>query len=259
MTSIKRISIIGSGNVATSISKAIVNKGFTLVEVFSRKKENIAKLCEHLPKGCTPKMITDITQLATTADCYLICIKDDALEEVLTTFPFKNKLVVHTSGSVGMDVFKGFTRCGVFYPLQTFSKENPIAFTEVPLCIEANQPQTEKLLMDMAEQLSEKVVLLNSQQREVLHLAAVFACNFSNYLYNVAEEITATHRIDFSLLHPLILETAKKIQVQKPKVAQTGPAKRHDQKIITKQLHLLKNNPHLELYQLLTKLIQQEE
>ena len=258
MTPIKRISIIGAGNVATSLSKAIVNKGFTLLEVFSQKKENIALLRKHLPKNCLPKMTTDIKQLDQTADCYIVCVKDDALATVLEALPLKNKLVVHTSGSIGMDVFNGFARYGVFYPLQTFSKENPISLKEVPICIEANQPETEKLLMELGHHLSEKVVQLNSQQRETLHLAAVFACNFSNYLYSVAEEITTAQHIDFSLLHPLILETAKKIQLQPPKAAQTGPAKRHDKKTINKQLQLLKNSPHAEVYQLLTQLIEQQ-
>src|SRR5690606_33616853 len=132
----------------TMLIKYIVNMVISMIELFSQNKEIIAQLCKHLPKNCLPKMTTDIKQLDQTADCYIVCVKDDALATVIEALPLKNKLVVHTSGSIGMDVFNGFARYGVFYPLQTFSKENPISLKEVPICIEANQSETEKLLME---------------------------------------------------------------------------------------------------------------
>jgi len=253
---IKRISIIGSGNVATSISKAIVNKGFTLVQVCSRKIENAQFLVAQLPSEKNIEAIADFSNLNENVDCYIVCVNDDAIATVLNAFPFKDKLIMHTSGSVGLGVFKGFNLCGVFYPLQTFSKENPIDFDEVPLCIEGSSKEVVEMLVQFGKQLSNKVVELNSQQREVLHLAAVFACNFSNYMYDVAHELTTKNKVDFSILLPLINETANKIKKQTPKEAQTGPAKRNDQKIIAKHLTMLENNPNKELYQLITKLIQ---
>ncbi len=256
MKPIKRISIIGSGNVATSISKAIVNKGFTLVQVCSRKIENAQFLVAQLPSEKNIEAIADFSNLNENVDCYIVCVNDDAIATVLNAFPFKDKLIMHTSGSVGLGVFKGFNLCGVFYPLQTFSKENPIDFDEVPLCIEGSSKEVVEMLVQFGKQLSNKVVELNSQQREVLHLAAVFACNFSNYMYDVAHELTTKNKVDFSILLPLINETANKIKKQTPKEAQTGPAKRNDQKIIAKHLTMLENNPNKELYQLITKLIQ---
>ena len=256
MKPIKRISIIGSGNVATSVSKAIVNKGFTLVQVVGRKIENLQELLEKLNTNQSVEAITDWSTLNKEVDCFIVCVNDDAIASVLEDFPFKDKLVVHTSGSVGLSVFNGFEKYGVFYPLQTFSKENPIAFDEVPLCIEGNSREVVEVLIQFGKQLSNKVVELNSQQREVLHLAAVFACNFSNYMYQVADELTTKNKIDFSILLPLINETANKIKKQTPKAAQTGPAKRNDQKTIAKHITMLEDNPNKELYQLITKLIQ---
>ncbi len=256
MKSIKRISIIGSGNVAASVSKAIVNKGFTLVQVVGRKIENVEQLLALLNSDQSIEAITDWSALNKEVDCFIVCVNDDAIASVLEDFPFKDKLVVHTSGSVGLSVFNGFEKYGVFYPLQTFSKENPIAFDEVPLCVEGNSREVVEVLLQFGRQLSNKVEELTSQQREVLHLAAVFACNFSNYMYDVAYDLTSKNKIDFSILLPLINETANKIKNQAPKAAQTGPAKRNDQKIIAKHLTMLENNPNKELYQLITKLIQ---
>ena len=254
MKPIKRISVIGAGNVATSVSKAIVNKGFTLVQVIGRKMENVQALLAKLNSEQLIEAVTDFNRLNKEVDCFIVCVND--IVSVLKGFHFKDKLVVHTSGSVGMSVFNGFEKCGVFYPLQTFSKENPIAFDEVPLCIEGNSKEVVDELVELGKILSNKVVELNSQQREVLHLAAVFACNFSNYMYQVADELTTKNKIDFSILLPLINETANKIKKQSPKEAQTGPAKRNDQKTIDKHLAMLENNPNKELYRLITELIQ---
>ncbi|MBL1231729.1 MAG: DUF2520 domain-containing protein [Vicingaceae bacterium] len=257
MKPIKRISIIGSGNVAASVSKAIVNKGFTLVQVVGRKIVNVQALLAKLNSEQLIEAVTDFNRLNKEVDCFIVCVNDDAIVSVLKDFPFKDKLVVHTSGSVGLSVFSGFEKYGVFYPLQTFSKENPIAFDEVPLCIEGNSKEVVDELIELGKTLSNKVVELNSQQREVLHLAAVFACNFSNYMYQVADELTTKNKIDFSILLSLINETANKIKKQSPKEAQTGPAKRNDQQTIDKHLAMLEDNPNKELYQLITKLIQQ--
>lgn len=256
MKPIKRISIIGSGNVAASVSKAIVNKGFTLVQVVGRKIENVQQLLALLNSDQSIEAITDWTALNKEVDCFIVCVNDDAIASVLEDFPFKDKLVVHTSGSVGLSVFNGFDKYGVFYPLQTFSKENPIVFDEVPLCMEGSSKEVVDGLIELGKALSNKVVKLNSQQREVLHLAAVFACNFSNYMYQVADELTTKNKIDFSILLPLINETANKIKKYHPKEAQTGPAKRNDQQTIDKHLVMLEDNPNKELYQLITKLIQ---
>lgn len=253
---IKKISLIGAGNVSASIFRAILSKDLELVQVFSRKIENAQFLVNQLGFAKPSFSIANLNELTNEADCYIVCVKDDAIAEVLANLPFKDKLVVHTSGSVSLDVFKGFTNYGVFYPLQTFSKEKPIDFDDVPLCVEGSSKEVAGVLLELGSMLSNKVVELNSQQREVLHLAAVFACNFSNYMYQVAHELTTKNEIDFSILLPLINETATKIKEQEPKKVQTGPAIRNDRKTIDKHLAMLQNNPNKELYQLITELIQ---
>jgi len=253
---IKKITIIGSGNVATILSKVFVNKGFSINQVFSKSKINAEILIEKLAANQQIKITDNIAEIDDTSDIYIVCVKDDAIATVVNQILFKDKLIVHTSGSVDITVFNGFNQFGVFYPLQTFSKDKDTDVANVPFCIEGNTNQTTQLLIDLASSISKKVYEINSEQRKTLHLAAVFACNFTNYMYSIAEEITTKNNINFEVLKPLIQETAKKIEVQSPKEAQTGPAKRKDQQTINKHLAMLENNPNKELYKLITDLIQ---
>lgn len=253
---IKKITIIGSGNVATILSKVFVNKGFSINQVFSKSKINAEILIKKLASNQQIKATDNIAEIDDISDIYIVCVKDDAIATVVNQFLFKDKLIVHTSGSVDITVFNGFNQFGVFYPLQTFSKDKNTDFANVPFCIEGNTNQTTQLLIDLATSISNKVYEINSEQRKTLHLAAVFACNFTNYMYSIAEEITTKNNINFEVLKPLIQETAKKIEFQLPKEAQTGPAKRKDQQTIAKHLAMLENNPNKELYQLITELIQ---
>ena len=253
---IKKITIIGSGNVATILSKVFVNKGFSINQVFSKSKINAEILIEKLAANQQIKITDNIAEIDDTSDIYIVCVKDDAIATVVNQILFKDKLIVHTSGSVDITVFNGFNQFGVFYPLQTFSKDKDTDVANVPFCIEGNTNQTTQLLIDLASSISKKVYEINSEQRKTLHLAAVFACNFTNYMYSIAEEITTKNNIDFEVLKPLIQETAKKIEFQSPKEAQTGPAKRKDQQTINKHLAMLENNPNKELYKLITDLIQ---
>ncbi|PIQ14970.1 MAG: hypothetical protein COW67_10945 [Flavobacteriales bacterium CG18_big_fil_WC_8_21_14_2_50_32_9] len=252
----KKITIIGSGNVATILSKVFVNKGFSINQVFSKSKINAEILIEKLAANQQIKITDNIAEIDDTSDIYIVCVKDDAIATVVNQILFKDKLIVHTSGSVDITVFNGFNQFGVFYPLQTFSKDKDTDVANVPFCIEGNTNQTTQLLIDLASSISKKVYEINSEQRKTLHLAAVFACNFTNYMYSIAEEITTKNNINFEVLKPLIQETAKKIEFQSPKEAQTGPAKRKDQQTINKHLAMLENNPNKELYKLITDLIQ---
>ena len=255
---IKKITIIGSGNVATILSKVFVNKGFSINQVFSKSKINAEILIKKLVCNQQIRATDCIAELDDTSDIYIVCVKDDAITTVVNQFLFKDKLIVHTSGSVEINVFKEFNQFGVFYPLQTFSKDNEIDFINTPFCIEGNNKETTQLLMEFAKIISTKVFELNSKQRNLVHLAAVFACNFSNYMYAIAEEITTKNNIDFDILKPLILETAKKIEFQSPKETQTGPAKRKDINTIQNHLQLLDGNDGIkEIYQLISKSIEQ--
>lgn len=223
--------IIGNGNVAFHLFEALKNK----------TKLNVLKI--------SSRNVTVIPN----ADITILCVSDDAIAEVSSKIT--NSLVVHTSGSVSIDGLKNSTRKGVFYMLQTFSKEKPVNFQEVPFCLEANQESDVKILTELAKTLSTKLYYINSVQRKSLHLAAVFANNFSNHCCQIANEICNKNHIPFQILHPLIQETARKIILLSPKEAQTGPAIRNDQKTIKNHLSMLAENQQ-EIYSLLTKSIQ---
>lgn len=246
---LKNITIIGSGNVATHLGMALLNNGCSINQVYSPNKDHafeLANLLNAMPCDDT-KFITD------ESDIYIICIKDDFIEEIANQLKFKNKTIVHTSGSIAMDTLSEFDNYGIFYPLQTFSKGNKVNIKEVPFCIEANNENTKNDLLELANQLSNKVYEINSEQRKKIHVAAVFACNFSNYLYSISEDILNENNMDLEILKPLILETAKKIQSNSPKTVQTGPAKRNDKEVIENHIQLLGNKTaYQDIYQLIT-------
>ncbi len=246
---IKTITIIGSGNLATHIGRALLNKGFEINQVYSYSKDNAFELANEL--NAMP--CDDIKFISDESDIYIVCINDDNIQEVVDQVLFKNKTVVHTSGSVHMSVLSEFENHGIFYPLQTFSKEAAIEMETVPFCIEANNDNTKQTLIDLGIVLSNNVNEINSEQRKKLHLAAVFACNFSNYMYSISQDILKQDNIDFDILKPLILETAKKIQNNNPTSMQTGPAKRKDQEVIENHINQLANNQdYKDIYRLIT-------
>lgn len=253
---IKQVTTIGAGNVATHLAKALYKNNFLIKQVFSKSFKN----ANALAKKVNAQPIDLLTQLSPNADIYIIAVPDDVIEKVLKQFPFKNKLVVHTSGSVGIELFTkvGFSNFGIFYPLQTLSKNKTVDFTKVPFCLEANTKTNLKSIENVAKYLSDKIYHVNSEQRQLLHLAAVFACNFSNNMYQIAFDICNQHQIDFDILKPLIKETASKIEKYNPLEVQTGPAKRNDKKTIQKHLSLLENQKNYqEIYQLITESIVQ--
>jgi predicted short-subunit dehydrogenase-like oxidoreductase (DUF2520 family) len=246
---LKTVTIIGSGNVATHLGKSLLKKGCSINQVYSQNKDNAYELALALnAMPCDdPKFITD------ESDLYIICIKDDFIAEVANRLDLKNKIVVHTSGSIAMDVLAHFDNYGIFYPLQTFSKETEVNISEVPFCIEANNTDTQDQLLALAKVLSNNVYEINSEQRKKIHVAAVFACNFSNYLYSISEDILNENNMDFDILKPLIIETAKKIQYNSPKDVQTGPAKRNDQEVLKNHINLLaKTKDYQDIYSLIT-------
>lgn len=244
------INIIGSGNVAQHlISVFQQTEKVMLQQVFSRKKENINHLISD------EKIVLHYSDLK-PADITIISVTDDAIAEVSNQLPFENQLVVHTSGSVGLDALHAKNRKGVFYPLQTFSKSKAIDFKAVPICIEAENVLDYTILETTAKSISDKVFKISSEQRQSLHVAAVFSCNFVNHLYQLGKEICDDNQVPFEILMPLIQETADKIKTLSPLEAQTGPAKRNDQKIIEKHLYFLDDKNKKEIYQLLTQSIQ---
>ena len=248
---ISKICIIGASSVANQIAIAFYKSGLEIVQVFNRTIEKASELA----KQTASKPIDEFDLITKDADLYLVSVKDKALPEVLSKINDVNGIVVHTSGPHGIEVFnKKFENFGVFYPLQTFSKGNDVVISQVPFLIEANKNETELALVSLAKRISENVQIMSSDKRRQLHLAAVFANNFSNYMFNVAEEILSSHNISFDLLKPLILQTCSKAVLGKPKVFQTGPAFREDYKTIETQLELLSDNENLrEIYRLITE------
>lgn len=241
--------IIGSGNVAQHLIKAFAKSDkVVVVQVFARNKVNVSHL---LPLD---KITSDFNQLS-QADVYIIAVSDKAIGEVSSQFNFKNKLVVHTSGSVDISSLNDKNRKGVFYPLQTFSKTKEVNFKEIPIGVEAQNESDYNLLATVAGAISDKVFNINSQQRKALHVSAVFVCNFVNYLYQIGNDICKENNIDFEMLKPLIQETATKIVTLSPNEAQTGPAKRNESETINSHLNFLSNENQKEIYKILTKSI----
>lgn len=245
------VTLIGAGNVATHLYKALNKAENVLVlQWYNRNLKAIASYQNEVS-------ITDNLDELQEADVYFIAVSDDAIGDLSSKLPFTEKLVVHTSGSVSLhDLDKKNIR-GVFYPLQTFTKDADIDFTEVPICIEIENKAYLQTLKNLSEALGCKHYRVNSDQRAALHLAAVFVNNFTNQLYRIGHEITESKSVEFDILKPLINETARKIEMLSPYMAQTGPAKRGDKKTIKKHLKALDKDIHKEIYELLTKSIKQ--
>ena len=248
-----KIVLLGSGNVATHLGRSFKMAGQDIVQVYSRDPQNAHQLADSLGAD-TVENLSDITK---NADLYIIAVKDDAIRRVALALSLSDQLVIHTSGSTDLNVLDGVSeRTGVFYPLQTFSKLKAIDFRQIPITIEGNSEEVTSTLRGIADRLSEKVIELNSIQRQTLHTAAVFACNFTNHMYTLAAELLKTQNLDFDLLRPLIAETAFKIQLNDPADMQTGPAVREDFNTLDKQKELLAHDASvLELFEKISQSI----
>ena len=248
-----KIVVIGSGNVATHLSLALKAAGEEIVQVFSLNLSN----AEALAKRIQAEPISNISKVNRLADLYIICVKDDAISKIAKKLNGIDGLVVHTSGSTDLNVLSSeLKHAGIFYPLQTFSKTKDVDFANIPICIEATDAKQLEILKNIAHKLSFKVYEIDSEQRRVLHLAAVFACNFTNHMYAMANQILVNNNIDFDIIKPLITETADKILNDLPENVQTGPAVRNDDNTINKHLTMLADLPKLqEIYTTLSNSI----
>ena len=246
-----RITIIGSGNVATHLAAAFKNAGHNIVQVYSRDLQNASLLAYHVKA----EAIDNLDHINPGTDLFVIAVKDDAIESIASALAKYQKLIIHTSGATDLQVLLKYTQnVGVFYPLQTFSKTKEVNFNTVPLCIEGANEQITSILNELAYTITQNVYRINSAERKTLHLAAVFACNFPNYLYYLSQQLLADQKLPFDLLRPLILETAEKVQEHLPANVQTGPAVRNDEKTMDAHLQLLHENPELQqLYKLLSQ------
>jgi predicted short-subunit dehydrogenase-like oxidoreductase (DUF2520 family) len=241
---IQNIVLIGAGNLATQLAQVLIEKGLSVNQVYSRTKESAKVLAEKVNASFTD----DLTKLIPDADLYVIAVNDSAIQEVLENLKLdETRLIVHTAGSIPMNILVGFTsNYGVFYPLQTFSKNRQVDFSDIPICIEANHPANLVKLDELGKKLSSTVDQINSDERKTLHLAAVFTNNFVNHFYAIGAEILQEKKLNFDLLKPLIRETAEKIQTLQPIDAQTGPAKRNDRVITGSHLKMLQDKPEYQ-------------
>ena len=243
-----KIILIGAGNLATSLGKALLDAGHDILQVFSRTVESATKLADL----CGAAPVNDISKVRDDADLYVLSVKDSVLAELIPQLckGKESHVFVHTAGSVSMDVFQGMAiHYGVFYPMQTFSKSRLVDFENIPCFVEGSDEFSLHLLDSLARELSNSVYHLSSADRKYLHLSAVFACNFVNHCYAISQDILGKHGVPFDVMLPLIDETARKIHELSPVDAQTGPAVRYDGNVIREQSLLLRDNPMLkEIY-----------
>jgi predicted short-subunit dehydrogenase-like oxidoreductase (DUF2520 family) len=233
---LERIVIIGSGNLATQLSYAIKRAGHDIVQVYSRTQNHAKELADKLNTGFT----SNIQSITNYADIYIFAVSDSAILPILKSRPWHGKYLVHTAGSVPLDIFRAYTNTyGVLYPLQTFSKERDIQFETIPVFIEASDDNSIEKLLQLGNSISNKVQSITSQQRSVLHLAGVFVNNFSNHMLTLGESLLNKNDLSVEYLKPLIQETFTKALELSPKQAQTGPAVRNNREIIQKHLNML--------------------
>ena len=226
-----KIEIIGTGNVGSHLARAFGECGVETTAVSSRTFAGHTE----------------------DADIYLIAVKDDLISETAKRLGIPSGIVAHTSGSVPINALEGCSdRTGVFYPAQTFSKEVAMNYSSIPFFIEGSDLNTENILMKAAGMISRRVEKADSDRRRILHIAAVFACNFTNHLWHLAGKIAASENIPFDCLRPLIRQSCDKIMTVSPQEAQTGPARRGDKKVTDSHLKALEDYPELrDIYSLL--------
>ena len=243
------INIIGAGNMAYQLTQAFHNHP----EVQLQQLYNRSELSPEFNVFEIEK--THHLSTLRPADVCIIAVKDEAIAEISKKLPFENQLVVHTSGNTSIEAIDSKNRRGVFYPLQTMNKQTLVDFTKVPFCLEAENTNDFHLLQRLASLLSTKIYALNSYQRRVLHLAAVFMNNFSNHLVYISEQICKENDVPFEILQPLLTETFAKLQNTSAYDAQTGPARRNDSLTIANHLAMLDNNNYKEIYEIITNSI----
>lgn len=256
--------LLGAGKVATHLAPALLDAGYRITQIYSRTTEAARTLAEPLNVPYTDKF----NAIDTNAEIYIACVSDEALPTVARALcstinrqqrkANSHPLFLHTAGSIAMDVWReaGAKRYGILYPLQTFSKERKVNMSEVSLFVEASDEAALHATELLALNLSSKVYRADSALRAQLHIAAVFACNFTNAMYAIAHELLERDGIPFEVLLPLIDETAAKVHMLTPKEAQTGPAVRGDHAVMKRHTNALANTPALqELYQQISNLI----
>lgn len=249
-----KVVVIGSGKLAHQLFPALHQTGnIDFVQVLSRKQHKGSKLAAILQ--C--EVISSLDEIQESADIIFLAVPDSEIKELSSKLSNHKGAIVHSSGATDIEEIQ-HSNPAVFYPLQTFSMDKSVDFTAVPICIESPSSDLLKILENLAKSISKKVYFLNSEQRKYIHIAAVFACNFSNLMYQVSEDILDSKDIDPTILHNLIKETALKIQEMPAREAQTGPAVRKDSNTLQLHENILTQYPesYQKIYQLLSQQIQ---
>lgn len=248
------IALIGSGNVAHWVAERLRHsQEFRIAQIYSRQMEH----AQELAAAVGAEAIDDLSKLTPSCDIYLFSIKDDAYRDVLRQIPFRMPVALHTAGTVSQEVFAAFAReYGVLYPLQTFSKHTDLSNLEVPLCVENNHiNENSDMTMRLAKTLSDTCHIVCEEQRAVLHLAAVFANNFSNAMASIADDILKSDGMDINILLPLMRQTIEKLHTLSPAEAQTGPAARGDRTVMDKHLKMLPDEKTRAIYTIISDYI----
>lgn len=251
----QNITIIGSGNVASWFAFRMKKAGYSILQVYSHNHKN----AELLAETCGAEAIDDLDKLKYDSDLFLFSIKDDYYEKLLGQLKQELPLAVHTAGSISKDIFIGYAkRFGVMYPYQTISKNADFDNLTVPVCIEGETPETQEILEKYAGKISSITYSIDEQQRFQLHLAAVFASNFTNALYGIGYDILTAHHIDWKIILPLLQNTLDKTKTIAPRESQTGPASRNDTKTIQKQLDAIEEEDLKKIYSIITEWIKKK-
>ena len=249
-----KIGLIGTGNVAWHLARVFENAGNVITDVYSRDLSNAN---DFIMDFFNASATNSLDFRKSMAQIFILAVSDDVIEELASTIMLpQNSILAHTSGSVSMNAL-GYAQTkniGVFYPLQTFSKGKSIAFEEVPIGIEGDNDFTEEVLLKLGNSISPKTLRMYSLERKNIHLAAVFACNFTNHMLTISKEIMSNKGLDFNLLTPLIEETLRKSLKLGPENAQTGPAKRGDLEILDKHYEALSKSEDIaEIYRIMSQ------
>ncbi len=248
-----KVVFIGAGNLASRAALAFQQAGVQILQVYSRTEESAHMLGSKL--GSVP-YTCDLSAIVPDADLYIFSVKDEVLEEVIRKVKPNGALWVHTAGSMPAAVFAGHVeRYGVFYPMQTFSKEREVDFSGIPVFVEARTPEDTAVLREYAGKISGRIYEAGSERRKYLHLAAVFACNFTNHMYDLCYRLLEEQDIPFDVMLPLIDETAAKVHLLAPHDAQTGPAVRYDRNVMERQSAMLPDEQMKQIYELLSRSI----
>lgn len=249
-----KIVILGAGNVGYQLAWHLHNSGQQIVQIFGRHLPSAKWIGNLMDIPCT----NSYDEIKKDADIYLVTVKDDAIMEVAANLKLNGQVIAHTSGSVPGSVLKNVSpNYGIFYPLQTMSKNVSVDFSVIPVCVDAANEETLQTLRNLADTLTNHIIEVNDEQRFAIHLAAVFANNFTNHLFSIAQVILEQSGLSFEIFKPLINETVRKIQNHDPVNVQTGPAIRHDSLTIQRHLDYLKKDGRFaDIYKMLTDDIQ---